>query len=266
MEDFSHEASKFLELASEQRLDILLRLCEKKSKVSAMAKELDATIQQVDKNFERLTKANMIVKESDGFYHLTTFGETICIQVPSLIFLSRHMKYFSDHNFGTVPKKFVMRIGALADGQYLKGITVVLDRWKEIFKNANEYIYGIISEEALDHIEPIVNQIKKGVKVNSIFAEGAIVPKGRKDLLAKIGFNKLVQNGLIERKMKKEVNALVVLNEKEACVTFPKIDGDYDISSMFFSTDPLFHEWCLDYFRYCWYGSDVFQESKLKVT
>ena len=266
MEDIENAATKFLELASEQRLDILHRLSEKRSKVSAMARELDATIQQVDKNFDRLTKANMIAKDNDGYYYLTTFGETICTQIPSLVFLSHHMKYFSEHNFGTIPRKFVMRIGALKGGQYLKGITVVLEKWKEIFKSANEHIYGIISEESLDHIEPIVNQIKKGVKVNSIFAEGAIVPKGRKELLEKLGFNKMVQNGLVERKMKKEVKALVVLNEKEACVTFPKTDGDYDISSMFFSTDPLFHEWCLDYFRYCWYGSDAFQESKLKVT
>lgn len=265
MESFAGEANKFLELASEQRLDILLRLSEKRFKVSVMARELDATIQQVDKNFDRLTKANMITKEGDGFYRLTTFGETICTQVPSLVFLSRHMKYFSEHNFGTVPKKFVMRIGALIGGQHIKGFTVVLDKWKEIFKNANEYIYGIISEESLDHIEPIVNQIKRGVKVNSIFAEGAIVPKGRKDLLEKLGFSKLVQKGLVERRMKKDVKALVVLNEKVACVMFPKIDGEYDMSGSFCSSEPLFHEWCLDYFRYCWYGSDAFQESKLQV-
>lgn len=264
MEEFS-QANKFLELASEQRLEILLRLNEKKSKVSAMARELDATIQQVDKNFERLTKANMITKDGEGYYHLTTFGETICAQVPSLTFLSRHMKYFADHSFGTVPKKFVMRIGALADGQYLKGFTLVLGKWKEIFQGANQYIYGIISEEFLDHIEPIVGQVKKGVILNSIFTEYAIVPKGRKELLEKLGFNKLVQKGLVERKMKKDVKVVVVLNEKESCVMFPKIDGEYDISSMFYSADPLFHEWCLDYFRYCWYGSEMFQESKLKM-
>ena len=64
--------------------------------------------------------------------------------------------------------------------------------------------------------------------------------------------------------MKKDVKIVVVLNEKEACVMFPTIDGEADMSEMFYSNDTLFHEWCLDYFRYCWYGSDVFQESKLK--
>ena len=35
------------------------------------------------------------------------------------------------------------------------------------------------------------------------------------------------------------------------------------ITEMFYSDNDMFHEWCLDYFRYCWYGSDIFQESKL---
>ncbi|MEK0369354.1 MAG: transcriptional regulator, partial [Nitrosopumilus sp.] len=47
-------------------------------------------------------------------------------------------------------------------------------------------------------------------------------------------------------------------------VLFPNRKGEADISEMFYGNDLMFHEWCLDYFRYCWYGSDVFQESKLE--
>jgi hypothetical protein len=35
------------------------------------------------------------------------------------------------------------------------------------------------------------------------------------------------------------------------------------MNSVFYSEDPLFHEWCLDYFRYRWYNSKSFDESKL---
>ena len=73
----------------------------------------------------------------------------------------------------------------------------------------------------------------------------------------------LLEKGLVERKMKKDVSVVVVLNEKEACVIFPTLDGTADMREMFYSNDLLFHEWCLDYFRYCWYGSGVFQEGKL---
>jgi hypothetical protein len=99
--------------------------------------------------------------------------------------------------------------------------------------------------------------------VQSIFSETAIVPKARKKLLEKMDFQKLIDSKQVERKMKKTVKTVVVLNEKEACVSFPKIDGDSNITEMFYSNDPMFHEWCLDYFRYSWYGSDIFKERKL---
>ena len=80
----------------------------------------------------------------------------------------------------------------------------------------------------------------------------------------KATYYNLIEKGLIERKMAKNVQTIIVLNEKEACVLFPKNDGESDLTEMFYSDDPMFHEWCLDYFRFCWYGSDEFIESKLK--
>jgi len=64
--------------------------------------------------------------------------------------------------------------------------------------------------------------------------------------------------------MRENVQTVVILNEKEACIMFPKVGGEVDMSEMFYSDDSVFHEWCLDYFKYCWDSSSVFQESKLK--
>jgi len=60
------------------------------------------------------------------------------------------------------------------------------------------------------------------------------------------------------------VQVSVILNEKQAAIMFPTQKGETDMNMIFFSTDPLFHEWCVDYFRYRWYGSDIFDESHLK--
>lgn len=65
-------------------------------------------------------------------------------------------------------------------------------------------------------------------------------------------------------KERKDVKVGVFLSENEACVMFPTLDDETDISEIFYSQNQVFHEWCLDYFRYCWYGSEAFQESKLK--
>jgi predicted transcriptional regulator len=262
--NYENAAEDFLELSSEQRLNIIFSLLLKKTKISNMAKELDATVQEVHRNFERLSDAGLIKKDKDGYYDLTTYGRTICTQVPSLLFLSQNRKYFETHDFGDIPMKFIQRIGALAGGQQVKGFVRVLEQWKSIYKNADEYIYQIFTEVPLDLIEPLLNKVKNGVKLNYIFSESVIIPKGRKELLAKLGMKNLLEKGLVERKMKKDVNVVVVLNEKEACVVFSTLDGAADMREMFCSKDTLFHEWCLDYFRYCWYGSSAFQEGKLK--
>lgn len=264
LDNYEEAANNFLELSSHQRLQIIFRLLEKKSKVTSMAKELDATTQEVHRNFARLEDGGFITKDMDGFYSLTTYGKTICSQIPSIIFLSHNRKYFEDHDFGDIPPKFIMRIGQLANSQHIKGVTKILEQWKSIYKNADEYIYEMLTEIPLDIIEPKVRRVEKGVKLSYIFSEGAVIPKGRKNLLLKLNFTKLIDKGLVERKMKKTVLTLLVLNEKEATVSFPRIDGDPDITEMFYSTDLMFHEWCLDYFRYSWYASEIFQESKLQ--
>jgi len=263
---YESAANDFLELASEQRLGILLKLLEEKSKISTIAKEIGATVPEVYRNFERLTKADLVMKDADGCYELTTYGKTICSLVPSLRFVSQNRKYFKNHDFGDLPQKFIQRIGALEKGQYVKGFVKVLEQWKEIYKNSDEYICNILSEVhySADLIEPIVGKVKKGVKLNSILSESAIIPKERKQIIEKLGLKKLMETGRIERKMKKDVKVVLVLNEKEACVMFPTIDGEGDLSEMFYSNDPLFHEWCIDYFKYCWDTSGVFQEAKLK--
>jgi len=261
---YEKTADHFLELASPQRLQILFKLSEKSFTITEMAKELDSTKQEVHRNFRRLEYSRLIEKNVDGKYSVTTFGKTMCTQVPSLVFLSENMEYFEDHEFGDVPIKFIMRTGQLAGGKHIKGVVKVLEQWKTIYKNANEYVYEAFYEVPLDLIEPLVKRIKNGIQFNYIFSKSAVIPKGRKDLLRKLGFDKLIEKGLVERKMRDTVLTVVVLNEKEACVLFPNRKGEADISEMFYGNDPMFHEWCLDYFRYCWYGSDVFQESKLE--
>ena len=62
-----------------------------------------------------------------------------------------------------------------------------------------------------------------------------------------------------------EVSVIVLLNEKESCVMFPNQSGEPDMTEMFYSKDPQFHEWCQDYFEHCWKNSSTFKESKLKT-
>lgn len=258
----SSVADEFLEISSKQRLAILLRLNSGQSKPSILAKEIGATISEIFRNMERLVEAQMISKRVDGFYHITAYGKMICNQITSFSFLSKNKKYFGNHNFDDLPPKFVQRIGALSEGVHIKGFTKVMEYWQEIIDNANQYVFGIISEETPELISQIAKKAKKGVKINSIFLESTLVPKNRKNLVDSLGVRKLVQNGMIERKMSKGHGIIVMLNERQACVLFP-MSGEVDLKESFFGNDESFHEWCLDYFRFVWFGSDSFEERKL---
>ena len=263
-EFYEDTAPDFLELASEQRISIIFRLLEEKSRVSTMAKKLDVTAQEVSRNFDRLSNAGLVKKERDGYFHLTTFGKAVCSQIPSLSFLSKNRKYFEDHYFGNIPTKFIQRIGALENTIHVEGVVKVLDNWKSIYKNANEYVFDIISEVPLDITEQLLKRVKAGVSYQNIISENATIPKGRKKLFEKLGYYELLETDKIRRRMKKNVTVSVIINEKDAAVMFPTKNGDPDLREMFFGHDTLFHEWCLDYFRYSWSISDTFREFKLQ--
>jgi len=258
-------ASEFFEIGSEQRLNIILHLNEKAWSISPLAKELEATITEVHRNFGRLQKVGLILKNVEGTYHLTIFGKTICSMIPSIVFVSENKKYFESHDFGDLPIKFLHRVGELCEQQHIKGFVRVLEKWTEIHNNATQYIYNILTEVpySKDIIDVVEEKLNKKIKIHTIFAENAIIPEERKTIFKIKNFHKFIKEDLLVRRMIKQVSVVVLLNEKESCIIFPNQNGEPDLSEMFYSTDPQFHEWCLDYFEHSWKNSTSFQESKL---
>ena len=261
--DYEKSAQAFLEFASEQRLAILNNLREKEYKLSALAKLLESTPPEVFRNLERLEKSALIEKKNN-LYELATYGKALFAVLPSLEFISTNENYFQEHSFGDMPHKFVQRIGALTGSELIEGYTSVEETWREIFLNAEEYIYGLLIEEPIGLIEPIINKAKKGVEVHSIFSNTAIIPKNREKILSKLGVEKLIKDGVIQRKIKNNIKVAVILNEKEGGIMFSTIKGEPDISKMFYGSSDLIHEWCLDYFRFSWHNAQPFREEKLK--
>jgi predicted transcriptional regulator len=259
-------SNNFLEFASEQRLNIMLNLAEKKLNISKLAEILDATKPEVHRNIGRLIKVGVIEKESDGNFILTTYGKTILVQIPSLSFISENKEYFETHSLGNLETKFIQRLGALHDQKQIKGFVKVLEKWKKIHENAEKYIYNILSEVpySSDIINIISSQLENNVKIQSIFSENAIIPDERKEIFQKAGFQKYITNNLLERKIMKVVSISVLVTDKEAGVFFTNNQGVPDLSIMFTSENADFHEWCLDYFECCWKNASSFQESKLK--
>ena len=215
---FSNTEKTFFELASEQRLAIIFRLNVRKAKISQLAKDLDITMQEAHRNVNRLQQAGLIEKDPEGVFSLTTFGNTIIKQIPTFNYLSKHKEYFSEHILGELPIKFIMRLGALDRCEFVKGVVAILERWKDIYREADQYIYEIVPQVPIDLIEPAVNRVKQGVKYSYVLPRNVIIQRGRKDLLKKLGHSELLNKGSIERRMVDSVQVAVILNEKQAAV------------------------------------------------
>ncbi len=260
-------AAEFLDLASEQRLNIIQNLSEKSYTVSGMAKHLEATVPEVHRNFSRLTKSGFITKNVDSTYNLTLFGHTVCQQIPWIVFLSGNKRYFADHSYKGIPTKFIHRIGELSNSKIINGYVRVLETWNHIYKNAEKYIYNILVEVSYssDLVETLMTKLEGNVNIRSIFSESAIVSEERSKILKEKNFKKFITDETLKRKMTKDVKTVVVLNEKEATVCFPSNKNEVDLSKTFYSKDHDFHEWCFDYFDYSWRNSGSFQENKLHL-
>jgi predicted transcriptional regulator len=91
-----------------------------------------------------------------------------------------------------------------------------------------------------------------------------VVPKGRTQLLQKVGWRNFITKGLVERRMLADVKVMAIFNEKQGCVMFPNQKGEPDLNVMFYGESEEFLEWCNDFFNHQWESADAFDEGKLK--
>lgn len=261
--NFSKIAESFLELSSQQRLEIIFSLFDECLSLSQLVKKLDGTPSEVHRNLNRLVKTGLVTRTVDSNYALTVFGKTICQQIPSVFFVPNNIKFFEKHGFGDLPLKFINRLGELDKSAKITGFAVVLEKWIQIHQNSEKFIYNVLNE--IIYSEELVNilltKLESGVQIKSVISQDAAFPEKRFSVIKR--FQKYIQEGSLSRRLATKTNVVVILNEREACVFFPTHDDKTDMSEAFYSDDPIFYEWCLDYFKHCWDNSQHFSESKL---
>jgi predicted transcriptional regulator len=256
--------SLFFELAGDLRLSMLTKMSHKSYRLSQLATELDATMQEVHRNMTRLIESGLVAKDKEGELVLTAYGRTIVMIIPTYEFLYRNRVFFLDHSLGDLPPKFIQRMGAFKNCEIVHGVMAILQRWKNLYSGSEKYIKEIMAQVPLDLIETVSGRVEDGVKFSYIFASNSVVPKGRTQLLQKVGWRNFISKGLVERRMLPDVKVMTIFNEKHGCVLFPNMKGEPDLNIMFYGENSEFLEWCADLFNHQWQKAEPFDESKLK--
>jgi predicted transcriptional regulator len=254
----------FMELAGETRRLMLKQLVAEETKLSKLAEKLELTIQDAHRNSSRLEKSGLIEKKTNGSFFLTPLGKILINHLDSFEFLSKNQEFFKLHSTGDLPPKYIRRMGDLSNSNFVTGMGPVLESLKRLANESKKFIKVISSQYPLDTARVFVEKANKNIPISYIFDHYTTVPeKERNELLKSSSWKRHILEGTVQRKMKNKLQVCVTVTDRGGGLFFPDLKGNNSMLSGFFSTDPLFLDWCEDYFDDVWKLADEFDETKL---
>jgi predicted transcriptional regulator len=230
----------FYELASQSRLDILQTLCNSNLKMQDLARKLDLTATEATRQLQRLSQARLIARLPEGTYATTEYGKLLLALSASIEFVYRYDTYFLEHNVRCLPEPFVNRLGELSTGTLVCDLNQDLSRWEELIDAAEDHVW-VMTPQAMGQLSRVMGQkLVKGIKIRSIFDEkvrnqNTNLPSGKS----------------VERKLLPNVGIIIMTSEKEASVSFQRLDANVDFPS-FFGSETVFLKWVNDLFLFFW--------------
>jgi predicted transcriptional regulator len=254
----------FLELASGLRCSILISVSRNPSKLSYLARELDATVQDIHRNVNRLMIAGLVRRGEDGKIHLTGYGRLVTKQIAYFIFMKKHEKFFEFHTLGDISEKFLQRIGALQKCEFVHSVAVVMERLKKLESSTKKQLKIMVSQAWAEEGRIIIELPMHGVQVLSIVGKNTIMPK---EIIDSIGrsIEKMPANQKMQTKMVEKVDAALYISDDQAAVMFPNMSGELDMGAIFIGSDPAFYEWCNDLFDHYWERGGYFDVRKTTI-
>jgi predicted transcriptional regulator len=254
----------FMELASELRCSILMSVSKNPAKLSYLSRQLDATVQDIHRNVNRLMGGGLVRKREDGKIHLTEYGRLVTKQIAYFTFIKKHEKFFESHILGDIPQKFVQRVGALQNCEFVSSVTVVMERLKKLESGTKKQLRIMVSQAWADEGRIIIELSMHGVQVLSIMGRNTIIPN---EIVESIGksIEKMPASQRMQTKMVENVVVALYISDEQASVMFPDIRGEIDMGAIFIGNDPAFYEWCNDLFDHYWQSGGYFDPRKATV-
>lgn len=255
----------FVELGNMERINILLKLFEAKTKkLSSLSKDLDIPMPEIHRNLARLHEAQLIKRDAESMFSLTAFGYAIVSQLSTFRFLSRYANYFTAHSIQNLDPKFIQTLGAFERAELVNGVANVMEVFRDTIGSSEKYLAIMTSEATADLTDfALQNIAEKNLKLRIIMPEDGIVPKRILEMKEMYRFNTLLATKNIERRMLSRVGVQMIFNEKQSAISFPDNNGKADYSQIFFGTENL-HQWCSEYFDLIWISCGGWNEAKLK--
>jgi len=252
VEQVEHLSELLFELSNQDRLQILLELQEEQMKLTQISKKLDLTAQETSRHLNRMNKASLVEKKSNGAYDLTEFGKQILHLLPGFNFILKNREYFLTHTTSHIPQSFVKRIGQLDGSEYCDNAILLFQMVETLITKANEYIW-ILSDQALASSLPLLMAaLERGVSFRTILPKSLGPPRVPDEMIPDFGE---FRQGPMENKHLDTVETVIILSEKEAIFALPTTEMKIDYLG-FHTQNRSGHQLCYDLFMHYWENSE----------
>ena len=259
------------EVSNDIRHRILMLLRDGPDTVTHISQELDISMTEASRHFNRLSQAGLIQKNPEGDHSITLMGKTVLSQVEPLAFVVEHSDYFQGHDATRLPEQFLNRIHEIrgAEPNYMKRANIMrlVEKIAGIPVEAKEYSHCILDESSMELVlysepeednentESIINSISSGIDSRALFPSSLDKSRIPPDSLK--AFNDLHQLGNFEFRVIDSVDIFIYMNEKYSIISFPDKNNKFDYLG-FESTDQKTLSWCKDVYNYYWQRSKPF--------
>jgi predicted transcriptional regulator len=241
------------EVSNEDRHNILTSLQNAKANLTQISNTLNLKLSETRRHLSRLTEAGLAVRNPDGTYTLTNYGEQILNQIENIKFFTENREYFETHNANNVPLEFQGRLGQLSGSTYLDSVISYIHRMEQIIRDAEKEIWLLFDQFPLFLLSLFLDAIERGVNLKiielsdrAIHSDLEVLAKREQHALERMKITPLVEQETLDN-----VYLFMIVSEKNGIVSFPTLNGENDYKG--FETNeekPL--NWCRDVFRHYW--------------
>lgn len=240
------------ELSGSDRLDILLLLNKTPLKLSHISNKLNFTVQETSRNVTRLTDAKLILKNVEGVFHLTPYGEEALSQLSGFSFLFKNRDYFLTHSLSSLPKQFQSSIGMLERCEFVEDVMISFRNIEEMIAKAQERVWILTNQVLASTIPYLTQAIERGAEFKLLMPKDFMPTKSIREIVKDPVFEKAARVRKLDCRFLLKVGAFLCLSEKEvATIGFPNLEGKFDYAGFNGKNDSLI-EWANALFMHYW--------------
>ncbi|MEM2133709.1 MAG: helix-turn-helix transcriptional regulator [Candidatus Freyarchaeota archaeon] len=231
------------ELASVERLSLLMLIDEAPRRLSDISREVDITTPEVSRQLNRLAAQKIVNKTSEGFYEVTPYGKLILQSLDVFNFLTKHRDYFVSHNLTVIPPEFIHRLGELKDSVMVEGVYRIINIQEKYMEETQSRLWTL-SRQIFHRVFPVLEKLTgKSVDIRIILPKSIIETQQ---------FKKLEQYGSQFTRFLEKVDLVIGVLDQAGGICFPSIEGNIDMSYMIGCIDQVSYKWLTDLHSYFW--------------